>query len=52
MHHSTGSLPCTLPITTAPVVANAVFDAAGVRLRQMPSTPGRVRAALLERQLS
>jgi CO/xanthine dehydrogenase Mo-binding subunit len=36
-------------VTTAPAVANAVFDATGVRLRQMPFTPERVRAALLER---
>jgi len=35
-------------VTTAAAVANAVFDAAGVRLRQIPFTPERVRAALLE----
>ena len=34
-------------VTTAPAVANAVFDATGVRLRQMLFTPGRVRGALL-----
>ena len=34
-------------VTTAPAVANAVFDATGVRLRQMPFTPERVREALL-----
>jgi nicotinate dehydrogenase subunit B len=28
------------------VVANAIFDAAGVRLRQLPMTPERVRAAM------
>ncbi len=33
-------------ITTAPAVANAIFDAAGVRLRQVPFTPERVKAAL------
>jgi CO/xanthine dehydrogenase Mo-binding subunit len=27
-------------------IANAVFDAAGIRLRRIPFTPGRVRAAL------
>jgi CO/xanthine dehydrogenase Mo-binding subunit len=27
-------------------IANAVFDAAGIRLRHIPFTPGRVRAAL------
>jgi CO/xanthine dehydrogenase Mo-binding subunit len=31
---------------TAAAVANAVFDAIGVRLRQYPMTPERVRAAL------
>jgi nicotinate dehydrogenase subunit B len=37
-------------VTTAPAVANAIFDATGVRLRQMPFTPERVRAAWLEHQ--
>ena len=32
-------------VTTAPAVANAIFDAAGVRLRQVPFTPGRVKIA-------
>jgi CO/xanthine dehydrogenase Mo-binding subunit len=36
-------------VTTAPAVANAIFDATGVRLRQMPFTPERVRAALIQR---
>jgi CO/xanthine dehydrogenase Mo-binding subunit len=36
-------------VTTAPAVANAIFDATGVCLRQMPFTPERVRAALLAR---
>jgi nicotinate dehydrogenase subunit B len=36
-------------VTTAPAVANAIFDATGVRLRQMPFTPERLRAALLKR---
>ncbi len=35
-------------VTTAAAVANAVFDAAGVRLRQIPFTPERVLAALLD----
>jgi CO/xanthine dehydrogenase Mo-binding subunit len=30
----------------AAAIANAVFDAAGIRLRQIPFTPDRVRAAL------
>ncbi len=33
-------------VTTAAAVANAIFDAAGVRLRQVPFTPARVRAGL------
>lgn len=32
-------------VTTAAAVANAVFDATGIRLRQIPFTPERVRAA-------
>src|SRR5581483_9363959 len=35
--------------TTAAAVANAVFDATGARLRQIPFTPERVRAALADR---
>jgi nicotinate dehydrogenase subunit B len=37
-------------VTTAAAVANAIFDAIGLRLRQIPFTPERVRASLLERQ--
>jgi nicotinate dehydrogenase subunit B len=33
-------------VTTAPAVANAIFDACGARLRQVPFTPERVKAAL------
>ena len=36
-------------VTTAAAVANAIFDATGVHLRQIPFTPERLRAALLER---
>jgi CO/xanthine dehydrogenase Mo-binding subunit len=32
--------------TIAPAVANAIFDAAGVRLRNIPFTPARVAAAV------
>jgi nicotinate dehydrogenase subunit B len=35
-------------VTMASAVANAVFDATGVRLRQMPFTPERVRAVLIQ----
>ncbi|MBZ5614287.1 MAG: molybdopterin-dependent oxidoreductase [Acidobacteriia bacterium] len=35
------------PITTmGAVVANAIFDATGARLRQLPMTPARIKAAL------
>jgi nicotinate dehydrogenase subunit B len=30
----------------APAIANAVFDAIGLRLREVPMTPSRVKAAL------
>ncbi len=33
-------------VTTAAAVANAIFDATGARLRQIPFTPARVKAAL------
>jgi nicotinate dehydrogenase subunit B len=31
---------------TAAAIANAIFDATGARVRQMPLTPQRVKAAL------
>ncbi|MBP0577925.1 molybdopterin-dependent oxidoreductase [Labrys sp. LIt4] len=39
-------------IPTAPAILNALHDAAGIRLRRVPATPDRVRAAILERNLS
>jgi nicotinate dehydrogenase subunit B len=33
-------------VTTAAAVANAIFDATGARIRQIPFTPDRIRAAL------
>ncbi len=36
-------------VATAPAIANAVFDATGARLRTVPFTPGRVKAALAHR---
>jgi len=33
-------------VTTAAAVANAIYDAAGIRLRQVPFTPERLKAAL------
>jgi nicotinate dehydrogenase subunit B len=34
------------PLPTGAAIANAVFDAVGIRLRQIPFTPQRVKAAL------
>jgi len=36
-------------VVTAPAIANAIFDATGVRLRTVPFTPARVKAALTRR---
>ncbi|MGA8992432.1 MAG: molybdopterin cofactor-binding domain-containing protein [Rhodoplanes sp.] len=33
-------------IPTAPAILNAIFDATGARIRRVPATPDRVRAAL------
>jgi CO/xanthine dehydrogenase Mo-binding subunit len=30
------------------VVANAIFDATGARVRQLPMTPARLKAALVK----
>ena len=37
-------------IPTAPAILNAIHHAAGVRIRQAPATPDRVRQALLARE--
>ena len=37
----------TVPVPAA--IANAFFDATGVRLREAPMTPARVRGVLRER---
>ncbi len=34
-------------IPTAPAILNAIYDAIGVRIRRLPATPDRIRAALL-----
>jgi CO/xanthine dehydrogenase Mo-binding subunit len=36
--------PATL--TTPPAIANAIFDATGARVRDIPLTPERVQAAM------
>jgi nicotinate dehydrogenase subunit B len=33
-------------VTTAAALANAIFDASGIRLRQIPFTPDKVKVAL------
>jgi len=37
-------------IPTAPAILNALYDAVGIRLRKVPATPDRVRAAILAGQ--
>jgi CO/xanthine dehydrogenase Mo-binding subunit len=37
-------------VPTAPAILNAIYQAAGVRLRRVPATPDRVRAAILARR--
>jgi len=44
---ATGAGETTITITPA-AIGNAIFDAAGIRLRDLPFTPERVRAAALE----
>jgi nicotinate dehydrogenase subunit B len=39
-----GELSITI---VAPAIANAIFDATGARIRQIPLTPERVKAALV-----
>jgi CO/xanthine dehydrogenase Mo-binding subunit len=34
-------------IPTAPAILNAIYHAAGVRIRKVPATPDRIRAAIL-----
>jgi len=42
-----GELPAS---ATAPAIINAIYDAVGVRIRELPATPARVREALAGRQ--
>ena len=35
-------------VPTAPAIANAIFDAIGVRIRHLPITPDKIVAALAE----
>lgn len=37
-------------VPTAPAIANAIYDAVGVRLRELPMTQERVLAAILEKE--
>jgi CO/xanthine dehydrogenase Mo-binding subunit len=36
-------------VATAPAILNAIHDATGVRMREVPVTPSRLRAAILAR---
>lgn len=42
-----GELPTS---ATAPAIVNAIYDAVGVRIRELPATPARVREAMAERR--
>jgi CO/xanthine dehydrogenase Mo-binding subunit len=44
---ATGAGETSITVTPA-AIGNAIFDAAGARLRELPFTPERVKAALLE----
>jgi xanthine dehydrogenase molybdenum-binding subunit len=37
-------------VPTAPAISNAIYDAIGVRIRHLPITPEKIRAALRERE--
>ncbi|WP_445242129.1 molybdopterin-dependent oxidoreductase [Methylovirgula sp. 4M-Z18] len=37
-------------IPTAPAILNGIYDAAGVRIRKVPATPDRVRAAIQKKE--
>ena len=36
---------------TAPAIINAIYDAVGVRITQLPATPERVMSALQEKRV-
>ena len=37
-------------VPTAPAITNAIFDAVGVRLYELPATPSRIREAIRNAQ--
>jgi len=39
-------------IPTAPAILNALYDAAGVRIRKLPATPDKVRAAIVAKAVA
>ena len=39
-------------IPTAPAILNALYDAAGIRIRKLPATPDKVRAAILAKSVA
>lgn len=42
--------PATVP--TAPAIINAIYDAVGVRIRELPVTPQKILNALIENKLT
>jgi CO/xanthine dehydrogenase Mo-binding subunit len=37
-------------VPSAPAIANAIYDAIGVRIRELPMTPERVLKAIKEKE--
>jgi len=37
-------------VPSAPAIANAIYDAVGIRLRKLPMTPERVLKAIKEKK--
>jgi nicotinate dehydrogenase subunit B len=37
-------------VTTAPAIANALYDATGIRFKELPITPEKILRALKEKQ--
>ena len=37
-------------VSTAPAVINAIYNACGARVRHLPATPDKIKAALAEKK--